>query len=174
MPVTRRVTKKIPTLMFPYKALGDMAGFDRVDYVEYNWSLLSPRVAPFAAVFSQYICLGDFLRFHIGSADDIACKLFIGGGDLKMPCLGIGESERGFRWISESRDITGYLQGWFVAAVPNQHTAAELYLEAHFTNFTVHAAPFRRSFSHPAGLSRPFTKYKSAISLALRYLWVAK
>ena len=44
---------------------------------------MRPRgMGPFAALLSQYICLGNFLNFHKGPADDIACKLLIGGGEL--------------------------------------------------------------------------------------------
>ncbi len=42
-------------------------------------------------------------------------ELLAGGGDLKVPCLRIGEVERGFQWMYESRDIIGYLEGRFVA-----------------------------------------------------------
>ncbi len=41
-------------------------------------------------------------------------ELLAGGGNLKVPCLRIGESERGFHWLYESRDIIGYLEGRFV------------------------------------------------------------
>ena len=41
-------------------------------------------------------------------------ELLAGGGDLKVPCLRIGEGERGFHWMYESRDIIGYLEGRFV------------------------------------------------------------
>ena len=40
-------------------------------------------------------------------------ELLAGGGDLKVPCLRIGEVERGFQWIYESREIIGYLEGRF-------------------------------------------------------------
>jgi hypothetical protein len=30
---------------------------------------------------------------------------------LKVPRLQIGEGERGFQWMYESRDIIGYLEG---------------------------------------------------------------
>ena len=42
-------------------------------------------------------------------------ELLAGGGDLKVPCLRIGEGERGFQWMYESRDIIGYLEGRFLA-----------------------------------------------------------
>jgi hypothetical protein len=71
-------------------------------------------MGPFAAQLSQYVCLGNFLKFHIGPTEDIACNLHTGGGDLKVPCLRIGEGERGFHWMSWSRDIIGYLEGRFV------------------------------------------------------------
>ena len=41
-------------------------------------------------------------------------ELLAGGGDLKVPFLRIGEGERGFQWMYESRDIIGYLEGRFV------------------------------------------------------------
>lgn len=48
--------------------------------------------------------------------NDIAREeLLTGGGDLKVPCLRIGEGERGFQWMYESRDIIGYLEGRFLA-----------------------------------------------------------
>jgi glutaredoxin len=42
-------------------------------------------------------------------------ELMSGGGDLKVPCLRIGEGERGFHWMYESRDIIAYLEGRFAA-----------------------------------------------------------
>ena len=42
-------------------------------------------------------------------------ELLEGGGDLKVPCLRIGEGERGFQWMYESKDIIGYLEGRFLA-----------------------------------------------------------
>ncbi len=42
-------------------------------------------------------------------------ELLAGGGDLKVPCLRIGESESGFQWMYESGEIIGYLEGRFVA-----------------------------------------------------------
>ena len=42
-------------------------------------------------------------------------ELLAGGGDLKVPCLRIGEGERGFQWMYDSREIIGYLEGRFVA-----------------------------------------------------------
>jgi glutaredoxin len=42
-------------------------------------------------------------------------ELLAGGGDLKVPCLRIGEDERGIQWMYESQDIIGYLEGRFVA-----------------------------------------------------------
>jgi glutathione S-transferase len=42
-------------------------------------------------------------------------ELLAGGGNLKVPCLRIGEGERGFQWMYESRDIIGYPEGRFVA-----------------------------------------------------------
>ena len=41
-------------------------------------------------------------------------ELLAGGGDLKVPCLRIGEGERGFQWMYESRDIIGYLEDRFL------------------------------------------------------------
>jgi glutaredoxin len=41
-------------------------------------------------------------------------ELLAGGGDLKVPCLRIGEGEHGFQWMYESQDIIGYLEGRFV------------------------------------------------------------
>jgi hypothetical protein len=41
-------------------------------------------------------------------------ELLSGGGNLKVPCLRIGEGERGFHWMYEPRDIIGYLAGRFV------------------------------------------------------------
>jgi glutathione S-transferase len=35
-------------------------------------------------------------------------ELLADGGDLKVPCLRIGEGEREFQWMYESRDIIGY------------------------------------------------------------------
>ena len=42
-------------------------------------------------------------------------ELLAGGGDLKVPCLRIGEGERGVQWMYESKDIIGYLEGRFLA-----------------------------------------------------------
>ena len=48
--------------------------------------------------------------------NDIAREeLLAGGGDLKVPCLRIGEGERGVQWMYESKDIIGYLEGRFLA-----------------------------------------------------------
>jgi glutaredoxin len=41
-------------------------------------------------------------------------ELLAGGGDLKVPCLRIGEGESGSRWMYESGEIIGYLEGRFV------------------------------------------------------------
>ena len=43
-------------------------------------------------------------------------ELLAGGGTLKVPCLRIGEGERGFQWMYESGDIVNYLEQRFVAA----------------------------------------------------------
>ena len=43
-------------------------------------------------------------------------ELLAGGGDLKVPCLRIGEGERGVQWMYESKDIIGYLEGRFLAS----------------------------------------------------------
>ena len=42
-------------------------------------------------------------------------ELLAGGGDLKVPCLRIGEAEREFQWMYESGEIIGYLEARFVA-----------------------------------------------------------
>ncbi len=42
-------------------------------------------------------------------------ELLAGGGDLKVPCLRIGEGKRGVQWMYESKDIIGYLEGRFLA-----------------------------------------------------------
>ena len=34
-----------------------------------------------------------------------------GGGELEVPRLQIGDDERGFQWMYESRDIIEYLEG---------------------------------------------------------------
>jgi glutaredoxin len=48
--------------------------------------------------------------------NDIARQeLLAGGGDLKVPCLRIGEGERGIQWMYESKEIIGYLEGRFLA-----------------------------------------------------------
>ena len=52
----------------------------------------------------------DVKRSH--SARD---ELLAGGGDLKVPCLRIGEGERGVQWMYESKDIIEYLEGRFLA-----------------------------------------------------------
>jgi glutaredoxin len=41
-------------------------------------------------------------------------ELLAGGGDLKVPCLRIGDGESGYRWMYESGEIIGYLEGRFV------------------------------------------------------------
>ena len=41
-------------------------------------------------------------------------ELLTGGRALKEPCLRIGEGERGFHWMYESREIIGYLEELFV------------------------------------------------------------
>ncbi len=38
-------------------------------------------------------------------------ELLAGGGDLKVPCLRIGEGEHGAQWMYDSKDIIGYLEG---------------------------------------------------------------
>ena len=73
-----------------------------------------PGMTPFATLLSQHNCPEIFLKFHKGATDGIACKLLIGGGDLEVPCLRIGEGERGFHWMYGARDIIGYLEGQFV------------------------------------------------------------
>ena len=42
-------------------------------------------------------------------------ELLAGGGDLKVPCLRIGEDERGVQWMYESNDIINYLAARFPA-----------------------------------------------------------
>jgi glutaredoxin len=42
-------------------------------------------------------------------------ELLAGGGDLKVPCLRIGDGERASQWIYESKDIVEYLEGRFLA-----------------------------------------------------------
>ncbi len=44
-------------------------------------------------------------------SDVVREELLAGGGDLKVPCLRIGEGERGAQWMYESREIIGYLEG---------------------------------------------------------------
>ena len=41
-------------------------------------------------------------------------ELLVGGGDLKVPCLRIDESERGVHWMYESKNNIGYLEGRFL------------------------------------------------------------
>jgi len=41
-------------------------------------------------------------------------ELLAGGGDLKVPCLRIGDGERGFQWMYESTNIIGYLEERFL------------------------------------------------------------
>jgi glutaredoxin len=41
-------------------------------------------------------------------------ELLAGGGDLKVPCLRIGEGEREFQWMYESSDIVSYLEQRYV------------------------------------------------------------
>ena len=48
-------------------------------------------------------------------SDVVREELLAGGGDLKVPCLRIGEGERGAQWMYESKDIIGYLEGRFLA-----------------------------------------------------------
>ena len=90
-----------------------MAG---VECVGYNWGLLPPGYGPLCGTSVTIYLPGRFSGFCIKPADDIACKLFIGGGDLKVPCLRIGEGERGFQWMYESGDIIRYLVGRLVVA----------------------------------------------------------
>jgi len=48
--------------------------------------------------------------------NDIAKQeLLAGGGNLKVPCLRIGEGERGVQWMYESSNIVSYLEGRFLA-----------------------------------------------------------
>lgn len=42
-------------------------------------------------------------------------KLLASGGDLKVPCVRIGEDEGGFQWMYESSEIINYLDARFVA-----------------------------------------------------------
>jgi len=42
-------------------------------------------------------------------------ELLAGGGDLKVPCLRIGEGENGFQWMYESSEIINYLEARFTA-----------------------------------------------------------
>jgi glutathione S-transferase len=41
-------------------------------------------------------------------------ELLAGGGDLKVPCLRIGEGEHASQWMYESKDIISYLEGRFL------------------------------------------------------------
>ena len=41
-------------------------------------------------------------------------ELLAGGGDLKVPCLRVDGGEAGVRWLYESGEIIGYLEGRFV------------------------------------------------------------
>jgi glutaredoxin len=43
-------------------------------------------------------------------------ELLAGGGDLKVPCLRIGEGERGDQWMYESSEIINYLEARFTAS----------------------------------------------------------
>lgn len=43
-------------------------------------------------------------------------ELLIGGGDLKVPCLRIEDAEGDVRWLYESGEIVGYLEGRFLVA----------------------------------------------------------
>ncbi len=43
-------------------------------------------------------------------------ELLAGGGRLMVPCLRIEDEGEGVRWMYESSDIIGYLEGRFVAA----------------------------------------------------------
>ena len=49
-------------------------------------------------------------------------ELLAGGDDLKVPCLRIGEGERGAEWMYESSEIINYLHARF--AVPSTVAAA--------------------------------------------------
>jgi glutaredoxin len=42
-------------------------------------------------------------------------ELLAGGGDLKVPCLRVDEGDAGVRWMYESREIIGFLEGKFAA-----------------------------------------------------------
>ncbi|MDH5172548.1 MAG: glutathione S-transferase N-terminal domain-containing protein [Gammaproteobacteria bacterium] len=42
-------------------------------------------------------------------------ELLAGGGDLMVPCLRIEDERGGVKWMYESRDIIGYLEGRFPA-----------------------------------------------------------
>jgi len=46
---------------------------------------------------------------------DARGELLAGGGELQVPCLRIGDGDRGYRWMYESADIIRYLEGRFVA-----------------------------------------------------------
>ena len=41
-------------------------------------------------------------------------ELLMGGEELQVPCLRIGEGDQGYRWMYESSDIIRYLEGRFV------------------------------------------------------------
>ena len=41
-------------------------------------------------------------------------ELLAGGGDLKVPCLRIGEGEQTAQWMYESKEIIRYLEGRFL------------------------------------------------------------
>ena len=41
-------------------------------------------------------------------------ELLAGGGDLKVPCLRVGDGRGEAQWMYESREIVGYLEGRFV------------------------------------------------------------
>ena len=44
---------------------------------------------------------------NVKQRESAKSELLAGGGDLNVPCLGIGEGERGFQWMYEFRDNIG-------------------------------------------------------------------
>ena len=48
-------------------------------------------------------------------SDSAAEELLEGGGNLKVPCLRVEDGQGQTRWIYESDEIIGYLEGRFVA-----------------------------------------------------------
>ncbi len=50
-------------------------------------------------------------------SDSAREELLVGGGNLKVPCLRVDDGQGDVKWVYESGEIIGYLEGRFLAGV---------------------------------------------------------